>query len=764
MSSNTNCACPCLNVHIRIQHPPSTQSSPLQVSDPNYRSVFVGEEGISIVHPQLTLRSRTHSKPEPKSNTLLRRHTSLTCLICRIPVYRVLQLIPPDLATGEGPILPTEEWVEQEILRSRSGWIELTKQSLENESITQLQSSEAYSPVFRVVLPTRLVPFPPPPLSASRPPSPVPRQSDTPHKVLPPLSPLFPPPPFVPSHPAFDHLSAIALQRSDQLRKSAEEHVSQIVDARILEIEKEEAELQRQVQLLWAAFREAESVLTQEKKLQPPSKQPTPRDQIVAPPLSHTGQGSSRVSPVAINDFVPVSNIRPSSPIHGMPSSALSVSLASSSFHHPIPSREGRRSTSPIGTILSRPLPTGTTLVEGINYRDPVRRDMNERKDIATSFKYVVDMEAEKSARARQYQSLSNIKSPRVNAKLTGHVNPIVSDVAAEHSDPIPGPSTSKNQVSSEELLSPSGSKGKRKVTFDIKPVVEKDLDRVEEPGEASIFELDDGDFDVSQKDPSYSLTLPLREPVDSPARPPRQSRLSSGSALPHFLQTLRPASLPATVALRASASPRPESFPQKNATPPSATEKVEANVDEALSSRVMDLARLVNVITPSHRNAWKKDSQSWKLFSSRSAGDASPESLDNETDTIPVPHGAENNVLLNSGVSASLPISIAVVPQIRAPKDGPLNESDAKPKPALTSASYRRASYAARDRSRSLDPGALDFETGALDFEIDGDDESMDGDDGDVSSLSRGRRRALRILQARSELPAEGMWRSLAT
>ena len=111
---------------------------------------------------------------------------------------------------------------------------------------------------------------------------------------------------------------------------------------------------------------------------------------------------------------------------------------------------------------------------------------------------------------------------------------------------------------------------------------------------------------------------------------------------------------------------------------------------------------------------------------------------------------------LLNSGVSASLPISIALVPRSRA-KNNSSDEPDSKPIPASTSASYRKASYAARDRSRSLDPGALDFETI-------GEDESVDDDDGDPGSLSRGRRHALKILQARSALPAEGMWRSLAT
>jgi hypothetical protein len=109
-----------------------------------------------------------------------------------------------------------------------------------------------------------------------------------------------------------------------------------------------------------------------------------------------------------------------------------------------------------------------------------------------------------------------------------------------------------------------------------------------------------------------------------------------------------------------------------------------------------------------------------------------------------------------NSGVSASLPISIALTPRDHT-EYGSLDESDARPEPVLTSASYRKASYAARDRSRSLDPGALDFE--AVD-----DSENLDGDDVDTGSLSRGQRRALKILQARSELPAEGMWRSLAS
>ena len=143
---SSNYACPCLNVHFRARQPPSPYPF-LPLSDSHYQPVYVGQDGIAIVHtlpshfvylfnflvqvhPQLTLRTRTHPKPQSDSEHLLRRHTSLTCLICRLSVYRVLQFIPPDMDVTDGPILPTEEWVEHEVLQSGSGWIELATQCL----------------------------------------------------------------------------------------------------------------------------------------------------------------------------------------------------------------------------------------------------------------------------------------------------------------------------------------------------------------------------------------------------------------------------------------------------------------------------------------------------------------------------------------------------------------------------------------------------------------------------------------------------------
>ena len=100
-------------------------------------------------HPHLILRSRTHAKSQSDSDPLLRRHTSLTCLICRLSVYRVLQLIPPDMDATEGPVLPTEEWVEHQVLQSGSGWIELAKQCLVSSSARHKSVSLAFSsPLF----------------------------------------------------------------------------------------------------------------------------------------------------------------------------------------------------------------------------------------------------------------------------------------------------------------------------------------------------------------------------------------------------------------------------------------------------------------------------------------------------------------------------------------------------------------------------------------------------------------------------------------
>jgi len=150
--------------------------------------------------------------------------------------------------------------------------------------------------------------------------------------------------------------------------------------------------------------------------------------------------------------------------------------------------------------------------------------------------------------------------------------------------------------------------------------------------------------------------------------------------------------------------------------------------------------------------------------------------------------------MLQDLGVPSSAPIMIAQLhkpqPALNlasyagkiAPSDRPSKKGSALPPAASENAAvrqpvsadtYRRAAYAERDLTRSMDPGALDFDTEA-DDDRDGDGTDGSNSDGeDVQDFrvadvhvpgKRGRERALKILQARSELPEEGMWRSLAT
>lgn len=200
---------------------------------------------------------------------------------------------------------------------------------------------------------------------------------------------------------------------------------------------------------------------------------------------------------------------------------------------------------------------------------------------------------------------------------------------------------------------------------------------------------------------------------------------------------------------------------------------------------REAEILRLVNAGTPSHRSAWKKDSKAWQLFTNkaeRTARDGSDtineeeESTSNfdyaspdlyTTEDESAPEDGEQERYNNGwtpheglGIASSLPIPIG------RPSFGQLAE---QPKTSLTdrlgatvpalqpgsSTALRKAAYAERDRSRLIDPGALDFIL---------DEDEGDQDEVDPGVGSTARQRALKILEARDRLPADGMWRSLAS
>lgn len=102
-----------------------------------YRVVEVGciaNKKFTQAHPHITLRNRMRGT-SIKGTSRCSRYTSLTCLICEVLVYRVHQIISLDVEGRDGPLLPTEEWVEHELMKSSTGWVEVHKQSLVSEKI-----------------------------------------------------------------------------------------------------------------------------------------------------------------------------------------------------------------------------------------------------------------------------------------------------------------------------------------------------------------------------------------------------------------------------------------------------------------------------------------------------------------------------------------------------------------------------------------------------------------------------------------------------
>ena len=65
---------------------------------------------------------------------------TVTCLVCSLPTYRVAQQVTPDLCTEEGPVLPTDDWVEKELCKSATGWIEVFQDSLVSSRFSLLQT------------------------------------------------------------------------------------------------------------------------------------------------------------------------------------------------------------------------------------------------------------------------------------------------------------------------------------------------------------------------------------------------------------------------------------------------------------------------------------------------------------------------------------------------------------------------------------------------------------------------------------------------
>ena len=330
------------------------------------------------------------------------------------------------------------------------------------------------------------------------------------------------------------------------------------------------------------------------------------------------------------------------------------------------------------------------------------------------------------------------------------------------------------------------------------------------------IFDLEDEGSErmVSASNPLLSLNEPSHIPL-------RLSRTrAAGVGLPSSFSSLRPASLPtpgAAKPLRDLATAEDTSQPvrtsQSHTRQTTSPDKASSKDPEPSDPREAEILKLVAADTPSHRGAWRKDSKAWQLFVRRQGGKALqsggliPEETEDDSfakyadddsdgdsdlddqrgkyETYQIlPHISRVAPLLDSGwnpykhadIAASLPISIGPLSPIKET----LSLASYQPKASLsdrlvpapparskfgsrqvTSAALRKAAYAQRDLHRYADPGPLDFAA-------DDDDEDDDEDEEEATLATtdkggRARQHALKILQVRSEVPASGMWRSLA-
>ncbi|VDC07279.1 unnamed protein product, partial [Peniophora sp. CBMAI 1063] len=742
-SSPREHACRCLNVRIRVTAESGSGSEgyvPARCAG-----------GPTVAHSQLTIRLRSRARSGRKkreSDRTLERYMTLRCAVCATDVYRVKQTIPVDMDAEAGPVAPSEDWVEDEPLMDREGRIELNAARCLDAKAIQSDISLG-------------------------------------------LPPLFAPAPFTPSHPVFAHLASVAQERSQALRNDAQAKLARMAADLKADVTRDETALRREVEALWLSFNNSLSDATPLAKAPASVTIPSPEPRSPVREREAGFAPTPRVSPPAT----------PSAP--GRPQSALSASLSTSAFHHPRASASGFSTVKvPHSRSISSPgVASDATFVDTeAVLRGSFRRNLDQDKDVAASFKYTLDLGAEIAARKEASRQQSQSRSPPSQPP---------SKQAIAKSPPPKRARTKEPPTPDGKDTSPKN-KVKRKVTFADGATAEE-VHKAEEHNltngngvtpqsidDEIIFDLEDETEDSSPRPPA---TLALNEPPTPhlPQRPHPQKRSSSGG-LPESFSRLRPASLPAPSPLRASSPQTPTAplamspvtdMPRSSLahTPKTNVEsngdgrkpEPDMNVDvipAPLSSREEELAKLVAAGTPSHRAAWRKDSAAWSVFSGRRRPDnAAARDLLSEDEeegegndalsALPrrIPAHSGDDTRTGPAIAASLPVAIGPVRPANtgaggvgmtyAPKTSLGNRYGELVPPLIA----RHAAYAERDRARGMDPGALDFVSGSDDLNIDVDTDSDLGESwGEEQDASRGRQNALRILKARSKLPSEGI------
>ncbi|KAK7470266.1 hypothetical protein VKT23_001699 [Stygiomarasmius scandens] len=794
-------ACKCLNVKLRST--PLVDSQPNVPSAPEYTPVYVGQdEDIEIVYPHLTLRTRKRGPfvPDP---TLCARYTSLTCLCCQVLVYRIHQIVSTndEFNLKEGPII-TKGWAETVVLRSSSGWVEVHHDVLTGEAIRRQESSPQYSQLFKIVLPT--TPTSPPPTETPT------EQSSSilnsiPKYQLPPIPPVFPEAKATQS--LFAVLASVATHKSSSTRSSVEEYIDGVVREKVAEIERTEAQLKREVQLLLNRYNEGikraeqeQSALDQQNAQAPASASTSNH---VPTPTSPSSPKFSGIAASVIRDFVPVRPPQHSRNVSVPPVaqsaprvSALSASLATSSFHHPRAQHDAQSFDSASARSRTPDTSSSITLTSPLANPDvrnvfQFRRTANDDINTAASYRYFLleeEMEKRKQAEKKPEErpaaaGTSSQAGPSTTKKKSKDNKGKDKEGQIKESRPSV---VNGDQTLNESSPSPK-SKGKRKVTFDIQvnhENVERKVDIMDNVDAAEMmFDLEE---EIGGQSDGTNAVLPLVEQPMAPVRHTRPRKRSS-AGLPQSFTGLRPESLPApsNLPLRSQAQITSQSstsnsfmaqldsldddIPISSDIVPNTEQEEDTFADESAGGmeRVHD-EKILNMLAasvPSHRAAWKNDNQLYETFVRRNRLLNDDEDNFDEFDEEEVVEDEEDDGQTHTGIPGSVPVQI--VRRSSKPQPAALSLASYQPDSLLSSQSVpaqssqlqrrpsstiRRAAYAERDLERGIDPGALDFVA----------EEENEDDRDEESAAHTSREKAQRILEARSQVPADGMLHSM--
>lgn len=296
------------------------------------------------------------------------------------------------------------------------------------------------------------------------------------------MKPLFPPAPFTPSHPVFVHLADTAVARSNVLRAEAEEYISRIIKERMDQVEKAEDEIRDQVKALWVKFKTSIDVIKKEKEKPKPSWGGGAGQELPA-------ADATRSLPVAIKEFVPVAmSESPARALSPPRISALSASLAASSFHHPralsesngsIHSKSSHSSERSGSAILIHPHPHREIGANVLQFP----RNIDDTVNTAVSFKYFVDLEYEMKRKKKRDGTNKDHRGrrsdPGPSSTSASSQVPVINGQKAEvksSSQERAELQVRHVQVDTEgsvvETSEKSPAKGKRHVTFDVVPEV----------------------------------------------------------------------------------------------------------------------------------------------------------------------------------------------------------------------------------------------------------------------------------------------------